>query len=96
MLSVSELKTRVQGQADIVVVSSTSNLGCRGNTEPISEIKFVSQLPDSYFVQACTYAYLLESTRVILYDVRDGEKWEIIPHDGQEGLQRMIESVSES
>ncbi|KAL7940381.1 hypothetical protein V8C42DRAFT_356297 [Trichoderma barbatum] len=74
--SVSEQKTRLQGQADIV-----------------AEIKFVSQLSDSHVVQACAYAYLLGSTHIMLYNVRDGEKWEIIPHDVQVWLQCMIESV---
>lgn len=92
-LSVSEQKTRIQGRVDIVAGSSTSNLDCRGNAKSIWEIKFVSQLSDSHVVQACTYAYLLGTTNIILYNVRDGEKWEIIPHDGQEGLQRMIESI---
>lgn len=92
-ISVGEQKTRIQGQADIVVVSSTSNLGCRGNAKSVWEIKFVSQLSNSHVVQACTYAYLLGITNIILYNVRDGEKWEITPHDGQEGLQRMIESI---
>ncbi|KAL7928060.1 hypothetical protein V8C35DRAFT_319080 [Trichoderma chlorosporum] len=46
--------TRLQRQANIVAVSSTSNLNRRGSVESI---------------------------------------WEILPYDGQEGLQRMIESV---
>lgn len=29
----------------------------------------------------------------MLYNVRDGHKWEITPRDGQEGLRRMLESV---
>ncbi|KAL7940272.1 hypothetical protein V8C42DRAFT_363230 [Trichoderma barbatum] len=91
--SVDDNETRLQGQADIVAVAPPSDNSGSRSADSIWEIKFVSHLSNSHVLQACTYAYLLGLTRIILYNVRDGEKWEIIPHDGQEGLRRMIESV---
>ncbi|PON20261.1 hypothetical protein TGAM01_v210857 [Trichoderma gamsii] len=91
--SVDDNETRLQGQADIVAVAPPSDNSGSRSADSIWEIKFVSHLSNSHVLQACTYAYLLGLTRIMLYNVRDGEKWEIIPHDGQEGLRRMIESV---
>ncbi|KKO97350.1 hypothetical protein THAR02_10542 [Trichoderma harzianum] len=91
--SVDDNETRLQGQADIVAVAPPSDNSGSRSADSIWEIKFVSHLSNSHVIQACTYAYLLGLTRIMLYNVRDGEKWEIIPHDGQEGLRRMIESV---
>ncbi|KAH8797862.1 P-loop containing nucleoside triphosphate hydrolase protein [Xylogone sp. PMI_703] len=95
--SIDNQKTRLQGRADIVAISS-SDCEDNENVESIWEIKFVSQLSNEHIVQACMYTYLFapqagELPRTILYNVRDGEKWEITPHDGREGLRRMIESV---
>ncbi|KAL6872768.1 P-loop containing nucleoside triphosphate hydrolase protein [Trichoderma novae-zelandiae] len=83
--------------------SSASNLSPSNSSEtPIAEsvweIKFASQLSNTHIVQACTYAYLMASEsgrvpRIMLYNVRDGQKLEISPRDGREGLRRMIESV---
>ncbi|KAL7903851.1 P-loop containing nucleoside triphosphate hydrolase protein [Trichoderma velutinum] len=65
----------------------------QGQANIIAEIKFISHLSNSHVLQACTYTYLLGLTHIMLYNVRDGEKWEIIPHDGQEGLRHMLKSV---
>ncbi|KAK5994452.1 hypothetical protein PT974_04926 [Cladobotryum mycophilum] len=99
--SIGNQKTQLRGRADIATVSSTSDRNDGGNFESIWEIKFVSQLSNEHVVQACTYAYLLtpQSGRVprtILYNVRDGEKWEITPRNGRKGLRCMIKSVLKS
>ncbi|RYP18040.1 hypothetical protein DL765_004156 [Monosporascus sp. GIB2] len=90
--------TRLYGQADIVGVSSTSDPNNGGSVETLWEVKFVSQLSNEHVVQACVYAYLLalrsgEVPRVIVYNVRNGAKWEITPQNGREGLRCMIENV---
>ncbi|KAK0723978.1 P-loop containing nucleoside triphosphate hydrolase protein [Apiosordaria backusii] len=81
------------GRADIVTASSNSDGNNAGGVESVWEIKFVSQLSNQHVIQACTYAYLLGIPHVILYNVRNGEKWEITPRDGQKGLRCMIEDV---
>ncbi|KAL7804678.1 P-loop containing nucleoside triphosphate hydrolase protein [Trichoderma aethiopicum] len=90
--------TRLLGEADIVAVSNPSESTEEDIVESVWEIKFVSQLSNAHIVQACTYAYLLASEsgqipRILLYNVRDGQKLEITPRNGLEGLRRMIESV---
>ncbi|KAM0556946.1 hypothetical protein ACHAPJ_005622 [Fusarium lateritium] len=92
-LSIDDQKCRLRGRADIVAASSISESSNTGGIESIWEIKFVSQLSYQHAIQACAYAYLLKLPSIILYNVRDGEKWEITPRDGQEGLRRMIESA---
>ncbi|KAJ4207052.1 hypothetical protein NW759_014050 [Fusarium solani] len=77
------------GRADIVAVSSLD----RNMSDAVWEIKFVSQLSNQHVIQACTYAYLLRLPCAILYNVRTGEKWEITPRDGMEGLHQLIEDV---
>ncbi|KAI0474197.1 P-loop containing nucleoside triphosphate hydrolase protein [Xylaria cf. heliscus] len=90
-------KTELIGRADVV---SYGNSYCDedSSVESVWEIKFVSQLSYEHIIQACVYAYTLEPEsyrvpRIILYNVRDGEKIQIVPRDGREGLRRMIESV---
>ncbi|KAF5014021.1 hypothetical protein FDECE_2 [Fusarium decemcellulare] len=95
--------TQIQGQIDVVGVSSSSDNNDDGDDDRttariIWEIKFVSQLSNLHVIQACVYAYLLASEsgkvpRIILYNVRNGEKWEITPLNGREGLRRMIETI---
>ncbi|KAL7786356.1 P-loop containing nucleoside triphosphate hydrolase protein [Trichoderma ceciliae] len=89
-------KTTLQGRADIVTFSSASDCNEGKRIKSIWEIKFVTQLSNEHILQACVYAYLLtpqseELPRIILYNVRDGEKLEITPRDGREGLRRTIE-----
>ncbi|CAI6088675.1 unnamed protein product [Clonostachys chloroleuca] len=91
--SIDDQKCRLVGRADIVATLSNSDRNNVGGIESLWEIKFVSQLSYQHAIQACAYAYLLKLPRVILYNVRNGQKWEIIPRDGQEGLRHMIESV---
>ncbi|KAJ8128539.1 hypothetical protein O1611_g5094 [Lasiodiplodia mahajangana] len=89
--------TWIHGRADIVhYATPDGNDG--GGARTIWEIKFVSQLSNEHICQACMYAYLLdpqtrELPRIIIYNVRDGEKIEIAPRDGREGLRRMIEDI---
>ncbi|KAJ2904917.1 hypothetical protein MKZ38_006958 [Zalerion maritima] len=97
-LRIANQTTRLYGQADVVGVSSTSDPNNGGRVESLWEIKFASQLSNEHVVQVCAYAYLLaqwpmEVPRIILYNVRDGEKWEITPHNGRESLRGMVESV---
>ncbi|GAP85660.1 putative P-loop containing nucleoside triphosphate hydrolase protein [Rosellinia necatrix] len=94
---VGDQKTRLQGRADIVNWT-TPRCNEDGEIESVWEIKFVAKLSNEHIVQVCTYAYLLSSKsgtlpRIILYNVRDGEKIEIIPYGGRDGLQHMVESV---
>ncbi|KAH7251937.1 P-loop containing nucleoside triphosphate hydrolase protein [Fusarium tricinctum] len=94
---VEDRKTQLMGRADIVVISHSGNNHEEGD-KTIWEIKFVSKLSNEHIVQACVYAYLLGSTsgklpRIILYNVRDGDKREITPRNGLEGLRHLIISV---
>lgn len=64
------------------------------------EIKFVAQLSLEHVIQASTYAYLwavknkTESLpRILLFNLRSGEKWEIMAKGGRAGLQRLVEDV---
>jgi hypothetical protein len=93
LFSIDNQKCQLVGRADIVVAMSNSGGNNVTGVESIWEIKFVSQLSNQHVIQACTYAYLLKLPRIILYNVRNGQKWEITPRDGQEGLHRMVERV---
>lgn len=89
--------TPLQGRADIVALLPNSSRDGE-SIETIWEIKYVSQLSNEHILQACVYSYLLASAsggipRTLLYNVRDGEKLEISPHHGQEGLRQMIEDI---
>ncbi|CAF3506420.1 unnamed protein product [Fusarium graminearum] len=91
-------ETKLVGRADIVASSPDNKRG--KNDKTIWEIKFVSQLTNEHIVQACVYGYLLGSSnkdgklpRIILYNVRDGDKREIIPRDGLDGLKKLIVDV---
>ncbi|TID25691.1 putative p-loop containing nucleoside triphosphate hydrolase protein [Venturia nashicola] len=66
----------------------------------IWEIKFASQLSPEHAIQACVYAYLWcrrtkssSPPRIILFNVRDGEKWEIKPLGGIEGLGTVVKET---
>ncbi|GKT98665.1 hypothetical protein FLAG1_00559 [Fusarium langsethiae] len=90
--------TKLSGRADIVTSSPGNSDG--ENDKTIWEIKFVSQLTNEHIIQACVYGYLLGSSpaygklpRIILYNVRDGDKREIIPRDGLAGLRKLIKNV---
>ncbi|KAH7172257.1 P-loop containing nucleoside triphosphate hydrolase protein [Fusarium sp. MPI-SDFR-AT-0072] len=90
-------ETQLCGRADIVHNSATESNDDMDN-RTIWEIKFVSSLSDEHVIQACVYAYLSGSEsgklpRIILYKVRDGDKREIIPRYGIEGLRQLITSV---
>ncbi|KAK1241082.1 hypothetical protein MKX08_001056 [Trichoderma sp. CBMAI-0020] len=92
-------ETVLRGQADIVAFSSDgSDSVYNKRPESVWEIKFVSKLSNEHILQACIYAYLLKSQSqdvpcIMLFNLRDGEKLEIAPREGREGLRRMIESV---
>ncbi|KAG4290710.1 hypothetical protein FPRO06_02596 [Fusarium proliferatum] len=90
-------ETQLCGRADIVNNSTTESNGDMDN-RTVWEIKFVSSLSNEHVIQTCVYAYLLGSEsgklpRIILYNVRDGDKREIIPRHGIEGLRQLISSV---
>lgn len=66
----------------------------------IWEVKFVSQLSFEHVIQACVYAYLWCRTRqrrippeIILFNVRNAEKWRIIPHQRVSSLRNVVEGV---
>ncbi|KAF4981743.1 hypothetical protein FZEAL_2545 [Fusarium zealandicum] len=97
-IKVDNQRTQLHGRADIVLVSPSPDCKDDETIETVWEIKFVSELSDEHIIQVCTYGYLLAQRsgalpRIMLYNVRNGEKWEITPRDGQEGLWRMLESV---
>ncbi|KAF7556218.1 hypothetical protein G7046_g6365 [Stylonectria norvegica] len=86
------------GRADIMAVPSALDCKDGDGDKTIWEIKFISQLSSEHVIQACTYAYLLtpeseKVPRIMLYNVRDGEKREIIPLGGREGLRQVIEAT---
>jgi hypothetical protein len=78
-----------------------SNVGKTDSDEvSIWEIKFVAQLSHRHVVQACIYAYLWSQEhkremppRIMLFNVRDGEKWEIVPRDGVASLRGVVEDT---
>jgi hypothetical protein len=66
----------------------------------IWEIKFVAELSHQHVIQACVYAYLWSNEhkretppRIILFNVRDGEKWEIVPQKGMASLRDVVEET---
>ncbi|KAF5661536.1 P-loop containing protein [Fusarium heterosporum] len=90
-------RTKLMGRADIITTSPPDSNGGESE-ETIWEIKFVSRISNEHIVQACAYAYLSGSKsgklpRIILYNVRDGDKREITPHHGLRGLKNLIISV---
>ncbi|KAG8665829.1 hypothetical protein FPOAC2_10914 [Fusarium poae] len=94
---VDDQHTKLSGRADIVTSSSLGNKDGENN-KTIWEIKFVQQLSNEHIVQVCVYAYLLgykdgKLPRIILFNVRDGDKREIIPRDGLAGLRKLITNV---
>ncbi|KAF5672489.1 p-loop containing protein [Fusarium circinatum] len=94
---IDDQETQLCGRADIVHNSATESNDDMDN-RTIWEIKFVSNLSNEHVIQTCVYAYLSGSEsgklpRIILYNVRDGDKREIIPRHGIEGLRQLITSV---
>lgn len=84
--------TIIIGQADIIA-SKKGELS-------IWEVKLVTQLSLDHVVQACFYAYLWaqehESSslpRIVLFNVRDGEKWEITARKGAAGMKALVQDV---
>lgn len=89
---------RLEGRADIVHHHDGGD-DSKGDVT-IWEVKFVSKLTLQHAVQACTYAYLWATKhgsttlpRTVVFNVRDGEKWEITAPGGVAGLRRVIEQV---
>lgn len=77
-----------------------------GEVVTVWEIKLVAKLSLEHAVQACIYAYLWTLyrqrgqqgdvsplPRIILFNVRDGESWEIMPKDGAVSLRNVVEEV---
>ncbi|KAK3398452.1 P-loop containing nucleoside triphosphate hydrolase protein [Sordaria brevicollis] len=91
--SIDDQSCQLRGRADIVAALPSPDGDKVEGVETVWEIKFVSQLSNEHVIQVCAYAYLLELPHIILYNVRNGEKWKITPREGQEGLRSMIESV---
>ncbi|EHK50242.1 hypothetical protein TRIATDRAFT_90556 [Trichoderma atroviride IMI 206040] len=97
-LKIGNQETLLRDQADIVAFSANSDSVYNKRLESVWEIKFVSKLSNEHILQASIYAYLLtsssqEAPRIMLFNLKDGEKLEIAPREGREGLRRMIESV---
>lgn len=79
-----------------------------GDLESVSiwEIKLVAKLSLEHVIQACIYAYLWAHCRqrgqegnvsplpcIFLFNVRDGERWEILPKDGAVSLRSVVEEL---
>ncbi|KAI3576943.1 P-loop containing nucleoside triphosphate hydrolase protein [Fusarium oxysporum f. sp. albedinis] len=87
-------ETQLCGRADIVNNSATESNDDMDN-RTIWEIKFVLSLSNEHVIHACVYAYFSGSEsgklpRIILYNVRDGDKRAIIPRHGIEELRQLI------
>lgn len=98
----SQIIEKLSGRADIVRYDGSSTAMPGKTEEDISiwEIKFVAQLSLEHAIQVCTYAYLWSIKnraenlpRIVLFNVRDGEKWEIVSRDSIAGLRSLIEDV---
>jgi hypothetical protein len=66
----------------------------------IWEIKFVAKLSHQHAIQACIYAYLWSNEhkrevppQIILFNVRNGEKWVIVPRNGVASLRGVVEET---
>ncbi|KAI2469585.1 P-loop containing nucleoside triphosphate hydrolase protein [Annulohypoxylon bovei var. microspora] len=89
-------ETKLRGRADIVMYAA----GRRAADAALWEIKFVAQLSLEHAVQACAYAYLQARKhglpalpRVVLFNVRDGERWEIASPAGVDGVKHMLQDI---
>ncbi|KAF2746416.1 P-loop containing nucleoside triphosphate hydrolase protein [Sporormia fimetaria CBS 119925] len=93
-----EQETDLRGRVDIVQTGLSKS---RTKIATIWEIKFVSQLSLEHVIQASIYGYLWSDKfrkrkvlpRIILFNVRDGEKWEITPRDGVASLRAVEEEI---
>ncbi|POS68630.1 hypothetical protein DHEL01_v212976 [Diaporthe helianthi] len=88
--------------------AKTAATGRSGDGEVVSiwEIKMAAKLVVEHVIQACIYAYLwtvcaqngrrgglVPVPGIVLFNVRDGERWEIHPKDGTESLRNVVEEV---
>ncbi|KUI61965.1 hypothetical protein VP1G_09115 [Cytospora mali] len=98
----SQVIEKLSGRADIVRFDGRPASIPTKTEEGISiwEIKFVAQLSLEHVIQVCTYAYLWSIghgaeglPRIILFNVRDGEKWDITSRNSISGLKSLIEDV---
>jgi hypothetical protein len=101
--------TFLRGRADIIhyepsssTLSTTPKVKGQMDLDHVSiwEIKFVAKLSLQHAIQACIYAYLWTHKhkrptppRIVLFNVRDGEKWDILPNNGVESLRRVVEET---
>ncbi|KAI1391631.1 P-loop containing nucleoside triphosphate hydrolase protein [Hypoxylon trugodes] len=93
-------RTRIGGRADIIVYATDTESEGEDTGACLWEIKFVAKLSLLYVVQACTYAYLWavkhgspSLPRIMLFNIRDGEKWELSCPEGVAGARRVVEKV---
>ncbi|KAI1460463.1 P-loop containing nucleoside triphosphate hydrolase protein [Annulohypoxylon moriforme] len=89
-------ETKLRGRADIILYAA----GSQAADAAIWEIKFVARLSLEHVVQACAYAYLWAFKhklsalpRVILFNLRDGERWEITSPAGIAGVKSLLQDV---
>jgi superfamily I DNA/RNA helicase len=102
---VSDLQqTDLVGRADIIQspnkIHRAMTRSKRIENTTLWEIKFVGKLSLEHVVQVCGYAYLWAKKyksevlpRVRLFNVQDGEEWEIVAKEGPVGLRNLIEDV---
>jgi len=93
--------TIINARADIVQKTRSRSRKDRSTPPAVFlwEIKFVKQLTLEHVAQACAYGHLWSvkhagtMPRIMLYNVRNNEKWEISPKDSQVGLRVLVEEV---
>ncbi|KAF4957478.1 hypothetical protein FSARC_11289 [Fusarium sarcochroum] len=88
-------RTQIKGRANIIATSPSSDSDDGTNNQTIWEMKYASHLSEKHIVQACVNAYLMFRTtkmlpQIILYNIRTGEKREITPLGGSQGLHEFI------
>lgn len=93
--------TIIKARADIIQKTRPKSRNDKSTPTVLTvwEIKFVQQLTLEHVVQTCVYGHLWSvehagiMPRIMLYNVRNNEKWEISPKDSQVGLRVLVEEV---
>jgi hypothetical protein len=100
--SASKIKSRLRRAFSVAPGEDATTSHAKPPNEDVClwEIKFVAHLSLEHVVQASTYAYLWAVKhktevlpRILLFNIRSGEKLEIRAKGGRAGLQHLIEDV---
>ncbi|EPE08939.1 p-loop containing nucleoside triphosphate hydrolase protein [Ophiostoma piceae UAMH 11346] len=107
VITIDDKAVRLNGQADVVSFTSSAGDDGAGDAllgnaskfiDTVWEIKLVQALSNQHIVQVCAYAYLIAAKfgrvpRIILFNARDNQTLEVVPRDGIDGLERMLEDI---